>query len=105
MLSALIIEHIPRGSLYDRLIKQPPFRKDQMDMEIRLFLVMVEGCHTGNTILFPELLHEKIQQFIRLDVDKFLWKCYHKLPRFDTLPVYAILLKFCLTAPGEFSPK
>ena len=59
MLSGLIIEHIPRGSLYDRLIKQPPFRKDQVDMEIRLSLVMVKGCHAGNIILFPESLHEK----------------------------------------------
>ena len=105
MLSGFIIKHVPCGNLHHRIIKQLSFRKDKMDMIIRLAFVVVQGSDTLHTIILFEVFRKKSQQLVRLIIHKTFRQCNDKLPRFNAGSFRSAFLKFLLIALSKLRPK
>ena len=105
MLSLLIIKHISGGNLHFGLLQHFPFTEYQMNMIIRLCLVVMNGCAALHAISFMERFRKKSYHIICPILNKTFGKCNNKLTPFDTFPCRSSRLKIQLIFSCKIFPK
>ena len=105
MLSLLIIKHISGGNLHFGLLQHFPFTEYQMNMIIRLCLVVMKGCAALHAISFMESFRKKSYHIISSVLNKTFGKCYDELTPLDTFPCWSARLKIQLIFSCKIFPK
>ena len=86
MLPLLIIKHISGSDFHFELFQHFPFTEYQMNMIIRLCLVVMKGSTALHPISFMKTLRKKPYHIICPVLNKTFRKCNDKLTPFNTFP-------------------
>ena len=104
-LAEFIIEHAASGDLDLRLRQQAPLGKDQMDMIVRHFLVVVERRNTFHVIPFFELLRELPQYPVGIELRVLLRQRNDQLPCLNTFSLRSVAFELLLALLRQIIPE
>lgn len=104
-LSSLVKKHAVGSNLHIRFGEQFPLAENQMDMIIRLALVVVEGGHALHTVPPAELLCKVREYLLRLVFCIDFGQGDNQFPCFDIFALCAAALKLLLAFPCKIAPK
>ena len=105
MFPVFIVEHISRSDLLFGRFKCLSLRKDQMDMEVRFPLIVMEGACHCHVIFFHKLRRKIFQQYIMIVSDQAGRKHDDQLSGFDTFSFCPAPDKICLIFFRQVSPE
>ena len=105
MLPPLIIKHISGSNLYFGLFQHFPFAEYQMDMIIRLCLIVMKSSGALHIISFMKSIRKKSYHIICPILNKTFGKCYDELTPLNTFPCRSACLKIQLIFSCKIFPK